>query len=165
MAHLLAVNFDTASGRLAATSGEYTTSVWDFMGAASTNLSGFKARNGKLVIVHGVSDPIFSIKDTIQWYNQANAANDGGVSSFVRLFAVPGMNHCQGGPATDQYDAFSALVGWVEKATAPEKIVATAGANSPWPGRTRPLCPYPSQARYLGQGSVEDAANFACRLP
>jgi feruloyl esterase len=165
IAHLLGVDMDRDAAKLYATSGEYTTSVWDYMGAASTDLSGFKARNGKLVIVHGVSDPIFSINDTIQWYKQVNAANQGAVNSFVRMFAVPGMNHCAGGPATDQYDAFGALVDWVEKNSAPEKIVAAAGANTPWPGRTRPLCPYPSQARYSGQGSVEDAANFSCRVP
>jgi feruloyl esterase len=73
------------------------------------------------------------------------------------------MNHCGGGPATEQFDAFTALTNWVEKGTAPEKIVATAGQNSPWPARTRPLCAYPKQARYKGSGSIEDAANFVCQ--
>jgi feruloyl esterase len=73
------------------------------------------------------------------------------------------MNHCSGGPATDQFHAFTALVNWVEKNTAPEKIVATAGAATPWPGRTRPLCAYPQQARYNGSGSIEEAVNFSCR--
>ena len=76
---------------------------------------------------------------------------------------MPGMNHCFGGPSTDQFDAFAALVSWVENGSAPDRIVATARMTTPWPGRTRPLCPYPSQARYTGSGSVEDAANFVCR--
>ena len=162
---VVAFDFERDGPKLYATSGEYTAAVWDFMRADSTDLSSYKARNGKLVIVHGVSDPIFSINDTIQWYKQLTTANNGAASSFVRMFAVPGMNHCQGGPGTDQYDAFGALVDWVEKGNAPERIVATAGANTPWPGRTRPLCPYPAQARYSGQGSVEEAGNFSCRVP
>jgi feruloyl esterase len=112
-----------------------------------------------------VSDPVFSINDTINWWNQVNRVNDGKAGEFVRLFAVPGMNHCAGGPATDQFDAFTALVNWVEKNAGPERMVATAGPASPWTGRTRPLCPYPQQARYKGTGSVEDAANFVCRVP
>ena len=137
----------------------------EFMKADSTDLSAFKSRGGKLVIAHGVSDPVFSILDTIDWWTAVNRANGGRAADVVRVFAVPGMNHCAGGPATDQFDAFAALVNWVEKSAAPERIVATAGGQSPWPGRTRPLCAYPAQARYKGSGNVEDAANFACENP
>ena len=79
------------------------------------------------------------------------------------FFRCTGMNHCGGGPSTDRFDAFSALVSWVEKKTPPERIVATAGPATPWPGRTRPLCPYPQYARYTGKGSIEEAANFVCK--
>ena len=163
MAYLLGVDFDRDAAKLYAKSGEFTEAVWDFMMASSTDLSAFKDHGGKLLIVHGVSDPVFSINDTISWWNDVNRANNGAASDFTRLFAVPGMNHCAGGPATDQFDAFTALVNWVEKGTAPERIVATAGQNSPWPGRTRPLCAYPKQARYKGSGSIEDAGNFVCQ--
>jgi len=74
------------------------------------------------------------------------------------------MQHCEGGPATDQFDAFGALVNWVEKGVAPDQIVARSGAVSPWPGRTRPLCAYPKIARYKGKGSVEDASSFECAV-
>ena len=75
------------------------------------------------------------------------------------------MNHCanSGGPATDLYDALTPLMNWVENGVAPDRIVARAGAAAPWPGRARPLCPYPQQARYDGTGSLEDAASFTCR--
>jgi hypothetical protein len=135
------------------------------MMASSTNLSGFKNRGGKLIIVQGVSDPVFSLQNTIDWWNEVDKVNGGRLSDFMRLFGVPGMNHCSGGPATDQFDAFTALVNWVEKNTPPASITATAGPASPWPNRTRPLCPYPEQARYKGSGSIEDAANFSCRRP
>jgi feruloyl esterase len=92
----------------------------------------------------------------------------------VRLFHVPGMNHCSGGPATDQFDLLSALVAWVERGEAPDHVVAKArGAGNPggvnpelpagWaPDRTRPLCAYPSVATYQS-GDPERAASFACR--
>ena len=133
------------------------------MRADSTDLTAFKARGGKLIIAHGVSDPVFSIIDTVDWWKDLDAVNGGRASEFVRLFAVPGMNHCAGGPSTDQFDAFGALVDWVEQGSAPDRIVATARVTTPWPGRTRPLCAYPRQARYTGSGSVEDAGNFVCR--
>jgi poly(3-hydroxybutyrate) depolymerase len=165
VAYLMSVDFEKDPAKLDAKSGEYTEPVSAFMMASSTDLSAFKARGGKLVIVQGVSDPVFSIQDTIRWWNTVNRNNNSTASDFVRLFAVPGMNHCGGGPSTDQFDAFSAMVNWVEKSSAPDKIVATAGAASPWPGRTRPLCVYPQQSRYQGTGNVEDASNFVCRLP
>jgi feruloyl esterase len=163
VAYLLGVDFERDAPKLYAKSGEFAEAVWDFMMASSTDLSAFKNRGGKLLIVHGVSDPVFSINDTISWWNDVNRANNGAASDFTRLFAVPGMNHCGGGPATDQFDAFAALQDWVEKGTAPDRIVATAGPNSPWPGRTRPLCAYPKQARYNGSGDIEQAGNFVCQ--
>ena len=79
------------------------------------------------------------------------------------MFPVPGMAHCSGGPATDRYDCLTALVDWVERGVAPDRIMARAGESSPWPGRTRQLCPYPRVARYAGVGSVDSAASFVCR--
>jgi feruloyl esterase len=81
------------------------------------------------------------------------------------LFIIPGMNHCGGGPATDVADFLTPLVEWVERWKAPDEIVGAANGGSPWPGRTRPLCPYPKQARYKGSGDINDAANFRCETP
>ena len=163
MKALLAVNLDRDAVKLESETPLYPVSVASYFMANSTDLSLFKARRGKLLLVHGVSDPIFSANDTIHWYEQLNQVNGGRADEFVRLFAVPGMNHCGGGPATDQFDAFAALVNWTEKSQVPDMILARAGAATPWPGRTRPLCAYPKQARYNGSGSIEDASNFACR--
>ena len=163
IAFLLGLDFNRDGRKVLAESGTYTQSARDFMMASSTDLSAFRKRGGKLVIVQGVSDPIFSIKDTLNWWNEVNRINRGSAADFVRVFAVPGMNHCAGGPATDEFDAFSALVDWVEHQSAPQQIVAKAGPASPWPGRTRPLCPYPKQSRYKGTGSIEEAGSFVCR--
>ncbi len=163
VAYLLGFNFDTDAPKIYAESGTFAKPAWDFMMASSTDLSVFRKHGGKMIITHGVSDPVFSIDDDIAWLTAVNKVNKGKAADFVRLFAIPGMNHCAGGPATDRFDAFSALVDWVENKTPPEKIVASAGPATPWPNRTRPLCPYPQYAKYKGTGSIEDAANFVCK--
>jgi feruloyl esterase len=161
--NMLAIDLDTAAALLTNETPQYPRSVQSYFIANSTDLSGFKKHNGKLLIVHGVSDPIFSINDTLRWYRDLDKVEGGKASQFVRAFAVPGMNHTTGGPSTDRYDAFGALVAWTEKNQAPEQILAAAGPATPWPGRTRPLCLYPKVARYNGSSSLEDAKNFSCR--
>jgi feruloyl esterase len=127
-----------------------------------TNLSTFSAHGGKLIFYHGTSDPAFSPFDTLAYYERM-AKNNGGldqVEGWSRFFFVPGMNHCQGGPATlDKFDLLGAVVDWVEKGTAPDSVVAK---GKDFPGRSRPLCAYPKYARYKGQGDPEDANNFKC---
>lgn len=126
-----------------------------------TNLTTFAAHGGKLIFFHGLSDPVFSPYDTLQYYNEMARANGGAgqVQSWSRIFLVPGMNHCAGGPALDRFDALGAVVKWVEKGEAPDSIVAT---GKYFPGRSRPLCAYPKHAQYKGSGDTQDAANFVC---
>jgi feruloyl esterase len=161
--YALKVHLDDAMRLMANTTDAFREPSLEFLKADTTDVTAFKSHGGKLLIVHGVSDSAASILETINWWDQVNVRNGGQAKEFVRLFAVPGMNHCGGGNATDQFDAFDALVAWVEHGIAPDQIVATAPATSPWPGRTRPLCVYPAYARYRGSGSIEDAKNFACR--
>jgi feruloyl esterase len=80
------------------------------------------------------------------------------------LFMVPGMAHCGGGIGPDRNDSMTAMIDWVEKGKAPASIVASRVVNNQVV-RTRPLCPYPQVARYSGQGSIDDAANFRCIAP
>lgn len=129
---------------------------------ASTNLTTFAENGGKLIFFHGDSDPWFSPLDTLRYYKEMSAANGGPekVERWSRLFLVPGMEHCGGGPALDHFDMLTALVNWVQKGNAPESVIATGKA---FPGRSRPLCAYPKHAQYTGHGNSEDAANFACR--
>jgi feruloyl esterase len=130
---------------------------------AWTELNSFAERGGKLLFFHGVSDPWFSPKDTVQYYQRLTADNGGrdAVMKWSRMFLVPGMSHCLGGEAAlDQFDLLGAVVDWVEKGTAPDSVTATGFA---FPGRSRPLCPYPKHAQYKGAGDVEKAENFECR--
>jgi feruloyl esterase len=130
--------------------------------ASWTNLSSFSGHGGKLLFYHGVSDPWFSALDTVQYYERLAAASGGADATrdWSRLYLVPGMGHCAGGAALDQFDALSAIVDWVENDRAPDHIVATGAA---FPGRSRPLCPHPQHAHYRGTGNPNDAASFDCR--
>ena len=112
-----------------------------------TNLNTFSSHGGKLIFYHGVSDPWFSAKDTIDYYQRMTLANGGDVKvkDWSRLFLSPGMGHCGGGSAAlDSFDMLTASVNWVEKGTAPENVVATGRAFA---GRSRPLCAFPTHAR------------------
>lgn len=128
-----------------------------------TNLSAFSGHGGKIIFYHGVSDPWFSALDTIGYYKRMSAANGGmeQVRNWSRLFLIPGMGHCRSGTATlDHFDMLSAIVDWVEQGRAPDKVISKGSA---FPGRSRPLCPYPEFAHYKGGGSSEAASSFECR--
>jgi len=175
-AFALTGDVDAMLASVNATTALYPESGLSFMTPPNPGkLPAVKNRGAKMMVYHGTSDPIFSSDDTTAWYEALRADNGGDASSFARFFRVPGMNHCSGGPATDQFDMLTPLVNWVEKGEAPEHVVASArgpgnagGVNADvpaaWsPGRTRPLCPYPQVARYTGTGDIENAANFVCR--
>ncbi|QFZ87611.1 tannase/feruloyl esterase family alpha/beta hydrolase [Variovorax paradoxus] len=169
-------NFDLDFPKLFATNATYTEDSISFMTPPSASKLGtLRDRGGKMIVVQGASDGVFSIDDTKRWYDELNAENEGKAAGFARFYRVPGMNHSSGGVSTDQYDALAVLVDWVEKGIAPDRIIATArgpgnpgGANSAvpasWtPDRTRPLCPYPQVARYNGSGDSERAESFSCK--
>jgi feruloyl esterase len=130
----------------------------------STMLSSFVARGGRMLVYHGNSDPVFSTEDLTAWW-RALARDNGGaeaLAGWARLFVVPGMTHCGGGPALDDFDPLSAIEAWVERGEAPDRLVARGAA---FPGRSRPLCPYPLEARHLGGGDPQAVEGFACRAP
>jgi feruloyl esterase len=136
--------------------------VQPLVDSTDTNLSTFAAHGGKLIFFHGDSDPWFSPLDTLGYYKIMAAANGGAdaVSQWSQFYLVPGMSHCSGGPSLDQFDLLGALSNWVEKGIAPQSVTATGRT---FPGRSRPLCPYPTHAQYRGQRNTEDASSFECR--
>jgi hypothetical protein len=159
--------------KLFAATPPYTQSSWEFMTPPDPAMHGFVANGGKLIVLHGTADPVFSALDSIAWWSEFHAAHGAAADHHARLYLVPGMNHSRGGPATDQFDAVDAIVKWVEQGEAPQALVAHArGAGTAQPNpeippgwsasRTRPLCPYPQVARYRGTGDPESAASFAC---
>lgn len=172
----LSANIDALKQAIETSNSTYTESAMSFMTPPNPSVLGtLEGRGAKLMVYHGVSDPIFSVNDTETWYRGLRATKAGSAADFARFYRVPGMGHCSGGPATDQFDMLASLVDWVEHGRAPDQVVASArgvgnagGVNADvpvdWaPDRTRPLCPFPQVARYKGTGSLESAANFECR--
>ena len=142
--------------------------------ADNPDLSVFKRRGGKLIIYHGWNDPALSASATIDYYTSVSARMGAKeTSDFARLYLVPGLQHCNGGPGPNQFGMWhvkgadartsvsAALERWVEDGVAPERIIATRSD----PARSRPLCAYPQIAKYKGRGSTDDAGNFECRNP
>lgn len=132
--------------------------------AGDPDLSVFRQRGGKLLMTHGWSDAILQPRVSINYYQQAVAENDPDTTDFLRLFMIPGMAHCSGGTGPDRHDSMTAIINWVEKGKPPDAMIASQVVSEKVV-RTRPLCPYPQVARYQGQGSIDDAANFHCAAP
>jgi feruloyl esterase len=151
------------------------------LNATDPNLKAFKARGGKLILYHGWSDAAIPPLSAINYYGSVvSAMGPRDAPLFVRLYMVPGMQHCGGGPGPSvfgqfgpspapidpQRNLFVALEQWVEKGVAPERIIATKFKNDRNPAEgvqmTRPLCPYPQVAQYKGAGDTNDEASFTC---
>ena len=109
-------SIDQMASAIAATSSTYTESAPSFMVPPDLeHLRALRRHGGRMLVYHGVSDPIFSAEDTRHWYDEL--ARNTAVESFARLYLVPGMGHCAGGPATDQFDLLTPLVRWWSKAS------------------------------------------------
>jgi feruloyl esterase len=195
--NFLSINFDsdvTLTDNKPIASGETWKTALD---ANNPDIRAFKRRGGKLIMYHGSADPFITPLNSLDYYAaviKAGGGDDGSpdedavneTRAFARLFMVPGMNHCAGGPGANtfggvgqgvglgggtsipqdpQHDVVRALEQWVEHGIAPDRIVATKFVNDrPANGVafTRPLCPYPDVARYTGSGATTEAANFVC---
>ncbi|MBW4610975.1 MAG: tannase/feruloyl esterase family alpha/beta hydrolase [Hassallia sp. WJT32-NPBG1] len=152
--------------------------------ATNPNLKAFRDRGRKLILYHGWADPAIPPQGTLAYY-QAVQDTMGGlakVQQFARLFMLPGVYHCQGGTGPSRVDWLTPIVAWVEQGTPPTKIIASQTAADSASGgfsnpteratssnativRTRPIFPYPMQARYSGKGSIDDATNFVAVMP
>lgn len=150
--------------------------------AVNADLTAFKERGGKLLMFSGWADPVGPPMDAVNYYKRVESAMGGSqaIDSFFRLFMVPGMAHCGGGPGPNffggfgpsmprspeikhdpEHDVLSAVAQWVERGSPPDYIVASH-LNGAHIDRTRPICPYPITAHWNGRGNSDDATNFSC---
>jgi feruloyl esterase len=138
----------------------------DTLNALNPDLKPFIDSGGKLIQYHGWSDPQISPSNTTQYYQQVTdeLGGRGEIHDSYRLFMVPGMAHCSGGPGPNRFDMLSALEAWVEQGVAPDSVIATHQVDGEV-DRSRPLCPFPEIATYSGTGSIDEAANFSCSSP
>ena len=164
--------FDIDAGTRAADS-----KIGPVLNAINPDLSRFRARGGKLILYHGWSDAAIAPVNAIDYYRSAVAkAGTKEADTFLRLFMIPGMQHCGGGPGPDMFGEYGAAKGdadhdmaralerWVEEGVAPDRITATKfkAGTPPVAVRTRPVCRYPQVAQWNQSGSTDDAANFTC---
>lgn len=131
------------------------------IGSVDPNLTKFAQRGNKLLMYHGWADQDIAPQASVNYYNNTSEVTKA-TSDWVRLFMMPGMQHCQGGEGPNSFDPVKALEQWVEKGTAPDQIIASHRLREGTVDRTRPLCPYPRVAKYKGTGSIDEAANFVC---
>ncbi|HMD99354.1 MAG TPA: tannase/feruloyl esterase family alpha/beta hydrolase [Terriglobia bacterium] len=152
------------------------------LNATDPDLKPFQTHGGKLIVYHGWADAAIPAPNSINYYASVVAAmGQPDTDSFLRLFMVPGMQHCTDGPGPNSFgqagsptptpddpdhNAYTALELWVEKGVAPSRIIATKYVDDSNHAKgvkmTRPLCPYPQVAKYKGSGDTNDAANFVC---
>jgi hypothetical protein len=161
--------------------------VGPILNAYNPDLRTFRDHGGKLIQYHGWGDAAIAPRDSINFYEKVTAffahspdprsTNPADVQSFYRLFMVPGMGHCAGGPgptsfgndapkpgtpADAEHDLLLALDKWVTTGVAPDKFIGTGKANTGGADLTRPLCPYPKMAHYKGSGDTNRADSFEC---
>ena len=134
------------------------------LNAESVDLTGFKAHGGKLIIWHGWADPALNARSTINYYKRL-LERDPHASDYARLFLMPGVLHCGGGPGPDRVDWIAALTAWTERGTPPSRVIARKPGADQSSVRTRPLCAYPDHAVFKGTGTPDDERSFDCQPP
>jgi len=138
--------------------------IHQILDATDTDLSKFRDRGGRLFMYFGWADPALNPNMGIDYYESVTKRMGPGTTDFFRLFMVPGMLHCGGGPGPDQFDSLGALSTWVEKGTAPDAVPVSKVVSGKVT-RSRVLCAYPQVAKWKGSGSTDEAANFTCVKP
>ncbi|MEQ1948014.1 MAG: tannase/feruloyl esterase family alpha/beta hydrolase [Bryobacteraceae bacterium] len=133
--------------------------------ANNPDLRPFLNRKGKLIMYHGWADQIVPPQHSVSYYNNVLEKVGSSARDSIHLFMVPGMEHCRGGVGPNEFDYVTALEQWVEQGKAPASMIASHRGTDGKVDRTRPICAYPTQAKYKGTGNLDDAANFSCVVP
>lgn len=129
-----------------------------FVDANDPDLRAFKANGGKLLMYHGWQDTAITPKNTIQYYESVIQEMGPDQDDWMKLYMVPGMNHCSGGPGPYEFELLTTMERWREQDQVPQDIPA----RNPESGLSRPLCAWPQTAVYDGSGDIKDARNWNC---
>jgi feruloyl esterase len=144
----------------------YTQTLAALVNATNPDIDTFRAHGHKLLMYHGWSDWLVAPEESINYWNAVHTWSGASMDQSFRLFMVPGLAHCAGGPGATHFDPLSAVVDWVEHGVAPDKIIASKLPPAE-PGDAanfqRLLCPYPRVAQYQEPGNTNDASSFVCR--
>ena len=174
LGYALSFSMDRDAPGIWRTDATFQESAMQFMTPPNpSDLQRMQKRGAKLMVWHGVSDGVFSTDDTVAWYQSLQKKTPNASQDFSRLYLVPGMNHCGGGPSTDQFNLLQPLVDWVEGGIAPQPTASARGAGNAggvnpdvpaqWSSnRSRPLCAWPLIARYTS-GDPEKSESFTCQ--
>lgn len=138
--------------------------IHTILDATDPDLSPFRDRKGKLLMYFGWADQSLNALMGVEYYESVMQKMGPRTQDFFRLFMQPGVFHCGGGVGAGTFDPLLAVMDWVEKGKAPDRITGSRIVDGKTV-RTRPLCPYPQTAKYLGKGSIDEAENFRCAAP
>ena len=139
-----------------------TAATAEILNATDTDLSAFRDGGGKIIYWTGWSDLALTPLGTIDYYEQLEAG-DSAARDYARLYMLPGVLHCAGGPGPDRVDWIEAIRTWVEEDTASERLIASKLDASGSATMTRPVCPYPQEAVYDGQGDPKPGEQLRLR--
>ena len=159
--HLKDPTWDFSLGNIAADIDRAVRMDGGLMASVDFNLKPFFDRGGKLLMWHGWADPQVPAEHSTLFFNNVFRAVGPAAEQSLALYMLPGVGHCGGGPGPYTFDKMGAISEWVERGVKPSRIIASRVTDGRV-DRTRPLCPFPQVARYRGQGSIDDAANFSC---
>jgi len=129
---------------------------------SKTDLSDFARRGGKIIMLHGMADQIIPVQATEQYFDAVvKTMGREAVAQFFKFYELPGTAHGGNGTAfTPTWDVLGALDAWITQGTPPASPIVTDIYAKP--GRTRPLCEYPSWPKYNGTGDLATASSFTC---
>jgi len=137
--------------------------------ADNPDLTAFRYRGGKLIILHGLTDQLIPHQGSVDYYERVQNRMGGAArtAEFARLFLVPGVDHGFRGPgaAPNTNRLLLSLIAWVEESKVPAQLLGEARDATGKVIRTRPIFPYPQTARYAGTGDPDDARSFVSHTP
>ena len=142
---------------------EQTESLAALLNATDPDLSAFRDTGGKLILWHGWSDSALTALRSIDYFDSVEQ-QDPGAAEYLRMYLMPGVGHCSGGPGPDRVDWITAIEAWVEDGNAPKQVIASKIDEQDNVSMERPLCPYPQAATYDGDGDPNMAESFSCHV-